>query len=113
MHKDKYAQMPDKTLFNPELPPTETAVMRATVPSDVASGPTALQIIGGINSGGGYDSDTVESGFQVGTTSDAVPAARFKPGSRHFLHHHRLKNVPTPSARISSSTLFDPHRRQR
>jgi uncharacterized protein (TIGR03437 family) len=83
-----------------------------TVPAGVASGPAALEIIGGLNSGGGYDSDTVESGFQVGTSSDARPAARFKSGQRPLLHHHRLKQTPLPSTGTRPSAIFDPQRSQ-
>jgi uncharacterized protein (TIGR03437 family) len=83
-----------------------------TVPSDVASGPAALEIIGGLNSGGGYDSDTVESGFQVGTSSDARPAARFQSGNRHFLHHRRLKQPQVSSTETRARAIFDPQRSQ-
>jgi len=83
-----------------------------TVPTGVASGPAALEIIGGLNSGGGYDSDTVESGFQVGTSSDAVPAARFKAGRRPLLHHHRLKQAQIPSTGTRARAIFDPQRSQ-
>jgi uncharacterized protein (TIGR03437 family) len=84
-----------------------------TVPAGVASGPAALEILAGVNSAGGPDSDTVESGLQVGTTSDATLAARFKSGKRPFLHHHRLKQAPISSARIRNRAIFDPQRSQR
>ena len=84
-----------------------------TVPAGVASGPAALEILAGVNSGGGPDSDTVESGLQVGTTSDATLAARFKSGKRPFLHHHRLKQAPISSARIRNRAIFDRQRSQR
>ena len=82
------------------------------VPSGVASGTAALEIIGGLNSGGGYDSDTVESGFQVGTSSDARPAARFKAGRHPLLHHHRLARKPIPSTGARARAIFDPQRSQ-
>jgi uncharacterized protein (TIGR03437 family) len=84
-----------------------------TVPAGVASGPAALEILAGVNSGGGPDSDTVESGLQVGTTSDATLAARFKSGKRPLLHHHRLKQAPISSSRIRNRAIFDPQRSQR
>jgi len=82
-----------------------------TVPSGVASGPAALEILAGSNPSGYPDSDTVESGFQVGTTSDAVPAARFKSGRRPLLHHHPRKR-PAVSAASRRSPLFNPQRSQ-
>lgn len=53
-----------------------------TVPSGVASGTASLEIVG-------TDSDTVESGFPVGTPSgDAVAAHSKSPGQQPRVHHH-------------------------
>jgi uncharacterized protein (TIGR03437 family) len=83
-----------------------------TVPSGVASGPAALEIVAGLNAAGGPDSDTIESGFQVGTSSDATPAARLKSAKRLRIHHPRLLRQPV-SAGTKLSPLFDPQRGQR
>jgi uncharacterized protein (TIGR03437 family) len=65
------------------------------VPSGVASGPTSLEILAGLNSNGEPDSDTFESELQVGTTSsDATPAARAKARKRALIRQH-LRARPT------------------
>jgi uncharacterized protein (TIGR03437 family) len=83
------------------------------VPTGVASGITALEIVAGANSNGGPDSDTVESILQVGTaSSDAMPAARAKSGQHAFQRHHRQLRKPAPSTGARPSAIFDPHRNQ-
>jgi uncharacterized protein (TIGR03437 family) len=72
-----------------------------TIPSGVASGPTALEILGGANSNLGPDSDTLESGLQVGTSSsDAKPALRAESGKRPFIHHHRMVRPAAVSEKL-------------
>jgi uncharacterized protein (TIGR03437 family) len=65
-----------------------------TVPAGVASGDTALEIVG-------PDSDTTESGFPVGTPeADATPAARLKSARQHrLIHHHRMLARPATITR--------------
>jgi uncharacterized protein (TIGR03437 family) len=68
------------------------------VPTGVASGPATLDILAGLNSGGGPDSDAFESLLQIGTTSsDATPAARSKARKRRFIHHHLAARPPSIS----------------
>jgi uncharacterized protein (TIGR03437 family) len=54
-----------------------------TIPSGVAAGDTSLDI-------SGANSETAEAILPVGSSGDATPAARAKPGKRLLLHHRRL-----------------------
>jgi uncharacterized protein (TIGR03437 family) len=54
-----------------------------TIPGGVAAGDTSLDI-------SGANSETAEAILPVGSSGDATPAARAKPGKRLLLHHRRL-----------------------